>query len=169
MLRNAKWERSVIGPARRAARFGQRAALVLITGREHVDRKGLARALEARLFEEGYLVYFLGIGNVLYGVDADIERTRENRHEHVRRLAEVANIVLDTGMMLIVTASELTREDLDLFRTTVDPERIRSVWMGDAGDTDFEPDLRVDEGGDPMERAGRIRILLESQGFLGPA
>jgi len=44
----------------------------------------------------------------------DIARTREIRREHVRRLAEVANLMLDAGMLLIVSAQELTQEDLEL-------------------------------------------------------
>ena len=39
---------------------------------------------------------------------------KNNRQEHLRRLAEVAHILLDAGMILIVTAIELTEEDLDL-------------------------------------------------------
>ena len=95
---------------RRAARFAQRPTLLLITGAQgRRPEERLARALEARLFDEGRAVYFLGIGNVLYGVDADIARGRENRHEHVRRLAEVANLMLDAGMILIVTARSSRR------------------------------------------------------------
>jgi len=62
----------------------------ILTGEKEADRKGVAKALEGKLFEDGKVVYFLGIGNVLYGVDADIERRQENRLEHMRRLAEVA-------------------------------------------------------------------------------
>ena len=72
--------------------------------------QGLARELEGRLFDEGRFVYFLGIGNVLYGVDADIDRDRENRREHLRRLAEVANLMLDAGVILIVTPPSSPRK-----------------------------------------------------------
>ncbi len=120
LLRNYKWEASIIGPERRAEKYNQRSTLLLVTGEREGDRKSLAKELEARLFEDGKVVYYLGIGNVLYGVDADIERKFENRSEHLRRLSEVANIMLDAGVILIVTAAELTQEELDLIRTTVD-------------------------------------------------
>jgi len=48
--------------------------MILVTGEHESDRKGVAKALEGKLFEDGKVVYFLGIGSVLYGVDADIER-----------------------------------------------------------------------------------------------
>jgi len=166
LLRNYKWEPSFIAPDRRAARFAQRATLLLVTGPKESDRKGLARTLEARLFEDGRVVYFLGIGNVLYGVDADIERNLENRQEHIRRLAEVANILLDAGIILIVTAQELTQEELDLIKTTVASERIETIWVGEPGRTDLSYDLLLFGQEDEAEAAERVRALLQDKGIL---
>ena len=166
LLREYKWEPSFIAPERRAARFAQRATLLIITGPKETDRKGLAKHLEARLFDEGRVAYFLGIGNVLYGVDADIARSRENRHEHVRRLAEVANLMLDAGMILIVSAQELTRDELDLIKTTVDPERIETVWVGDHGTSDLTSDLSLSELEGDDQNVERIRALLIDKGVL---
>src|SRR5262245_17243927 len=79
LIRNYRWEPSFIPTERRALRYGQRPTLLLITGPPVTDRKALARALELHLFDEGRSVYFLGIGNVLYGVDADIARRAQDR------------------------------------------------------------------------------------------
>jgi bifunctional enzyme CysN/CysC len=166
MLRNYKWEPSFIAPERRAARFAQRATVLIITGEKDADRKGLARQLEARLFEEGRVAYFLGIGNVLYGVDADIARSRENRQEHLRRLAEVANLMLDAGMILIVTAQTLTQEELELIKTTVDPDRIETVWVGDPAATDLSYDLLLEEQEIDEHGVDRVRRLLLEKGIL---
>lgn len=165
-LRNSKWEPSFIATERRAARFAQRATLILITGPKDADRKGLARLLESRLFDEGRSVYFLGIGNLLYGVDADLARSRENRHEHLRRLAEVANLMLDAGMILIVTAVELTREDLDLIEATVEPDRIQTVWVGESGAADLVCDLQLVEQDGEAIAVERIRTLLQDKGIM---
>jgi bifunctional enzyme CysN/CysC len=165
-LRNSKWEPSFIPTERRAARFAQRATLLLITGAKDADRKGLAKLLESRLFDEGRSVYFLGIGNLLYGVDADLARSRENRHEHLRRLAEVANLMLDAGMILIVAAAALTRDDLDLIEATVEPDRIETVWVGESGATDLVCDLQlVGQEGDAVA-VDRIRTLLQDKGII---
>ena len=69
---------------------------------------------------------------------------RENRSEHLRRLGEVANLMLDAGVILIVTAAELTQDDLELIKTTVDPDRIETVWVGDQRHD--RPGLRPDPG-----------------------
>ena len=119
--RNYKWEAGGVSTERRMERYSQKPALLVITGEKDADRKGLARELEARLFDDGRLVYFLGMGNVLYGVDADIERTGVNRLEHLRRLGEVANILLDAGLIVIATAAALSQEDIEVIRTSGDP------------------------------------------------
>jgi bifunctional enzyme CysN/CysC len=166
MLRNFKWEPSIIPPERRAERYSQKAALLLITGARDTDRKSLGKDLEARLFAEGRVVYFLGMANVLYGVDADIDRGQEHRAEHLRRLGEIANIMLDSGAILIVTAAELTQEDLEVIKTSVSPDRIEVVWVGDQVTTDVSYDLILGDheaGGDGVDR---IKLLLQDKGIL---
>lgn len=164
-LRNYKWEASLIPVERRAERYGQRPALVLITGELEADRKSLARELESRLFDAGRSVYFLGIANVLYGVDADLDRTREHRREHLRRVAEVANLMLDAGVILLVTASELTRQELELFGIMVDSEQIQTIWVGPHITTDIGFDLQI-PAGTTAEAASRVEDLLRRQGII---
>jgi bifunctional enzyme CysN/CysC len=166
LLRNSKWEPSMISPERRAEQYSQKATLLLVTGPSEGARKTLAKDLEARFFDEGRVVYFLGIRNVLYGVDADIERTRETRREHMRRLAEVAHLMLDAGVLLIVTAAELTQEDLEIITTTVDPDRIETVWVGDTVTTDLGCTLQVPEGHAGEEAVDRVRELLRDKGIV---
>ena len=165
MLRNYKWEPSIIQPEHRAEKYNQKAALILVTGEHESDRKGVAKALEGKLFEDGKVVYFLGIGNVLYGVDADIERKQENRLEHMRRLAEVANLMLDAGIILIVAAAELTQDDLEVIKTAVQPDWIETVWAGDTITTDLACDLQLPGGAVP-EAVDRLKAHLQDKGII---
>ena len=166
LLRNAKWEPSHITPEQRANKYNQKAALLLITGSKDADRKTLGKELEAALFRDGKVVYFLGIGSVLYGVDADIERTHENHDEHMRRLAEVANILLDAGVILVVTAQELTQEDLDLMRTTIEPDRIDVVWVGDHMSTDVNVDVHLGDDVPTGKAVEAIERRLQDRGVI---
>jgi len=165
MLRNYKWEPSIIQPERRAEKYNQKAALILVTGEHEHDRKGVAKALEDRLFDDGKVVYFLGIGNVLYGVDADIERKQENRLEHMRRLAEVANLMLDAGIILVVAAAELTQDDLEVIKTAVQPDWIETIWAGDTITTDLSVDLHLPGGAVP-EAVDRLKAHLQDKGII---
>ena len=165
LLRNYKWEAGHIASERRAERYRQRPTLLLVTGEAADDRKRLAKGVEEALFDIGKVVYFLGIGNVLYGVDADIERRAENRNEHLRRMAEVANLMLDAGVILIVTAADLTQGDLELIKTTVEPDRIEVVWVGDAAATDISHDLVIADP-DASESVERVKQLLQEKGII---
>jgi bifunctional enzyme CysN/CysC len=165
LLRNYKWEPSVIQPEHRAEKYNQKAALILVTGENETDRKGVAKALEGKLFEDGKVVYFLGIGNVLYGVDADIERKQENRLEHMRRLGEVANLMLDAGIILVVAAAELTQDDLEVIKTAVQPDWIETVWAGDTITTDLACDLHLPGGAVP-EAVDRVKAHLQDKGVI---
>jgi bifunctional enzyme CysN/CysC len=165
LLRNYKWEPSTVQPEHRAEKYNQKAALVLVTGEHEQDRKGVAKALEDKLFQDGKVVYFLGIGNVLYGVDADIERKQENRLEHMRRLAEVANLMLDAGIILIVAAAELTQDDLEVIKTAVQPDWIETVWAGDAITTDLAVDLQLPSGA-IHEAVDQLKAHLQDKGVI---
>ncbi|HEX6105210.1 MAG TPA: GTP-binding protein [Gemmatimonadales bacterium] len=165
LLRNYKWEPSLIPPERRAEKMNQKAALILVTGEHEHDRKGVAKALEDKLFEDGKVVYFMGIGNVLYGVDADIERSKENRLEHMRRLGEVANLMLDAGIILVVAAAELTQDDLEVIKTSVQPDWIETIWTGDTVTTDLAYDLHL-PGGAVHEAVDQLKAHLQDKGVI---
>jgi bifunctional enzyme CysN/CysC len=165
LLRNYKWEPSIIQPEHRAEKYNQKAALILVTGEHESDRKGVAKALEGKLFEDGKVVYFLGIGSVLYGVDADIARKPENRQEHMRRLAEVANLMLDAGIILVVAAAELTQDDLEVIKTAVQPDWIETIWAGDSITTDLVCDLQL-PGGAVAEAVDRLKAHLQDKGII---
>ncbi|MGH7657329.1 MAG: elongation factor 1-alpha C-terminal domain-related protein, partial [Gemmatimonadales bacterium] len=166
LLRNYKWERSMIPPEQRARQYSQKSGLLLVTGANEAGRKRVGKDLETRLFAEGRVVYYLGIGNVVYGVDADIERKDENRGEHLRRLAEVANIMLDAGVILVVTAADLTQEDLEIIKTTVDPDRIETIWVGDPVTTDLVADIMVTDHDQEQDTLDRITRVMEDKGMI---
>ncbi len=167
MRRNYKWEQSLISREERAEKYNQKSTLILITGEEDVGKKPTAKALEKRLFNDGKVVYFLGIGNLLYGVDADIKNgNNNNQEEHLRRLAEVSHLMLDAGAILIVTAVELTQADLELIKTTVNPQQIETVWLGDRITTDLEFDLHIPEFTSEDQVSAQIKGLLQDRGII---
>ncbi len=167
MQRNYRWEISAISRDDRAERYNQRPTLILVTGGKNVGKKTIAKAIETRLFADGKIVYFMGIGNILYGVDADIKKpgSDEDRPEHMRRLAEVANIMLDAGVILVVTAIGLTAGDLAIIRAGVDSDSIHVVWVGgDAGD--IECDLMLEDPADVATAVDEVKRMLQDKGVI---
>jgi bifunctional enzyme CysN/CysC len=170
-IRNYKWETGRIATEERAERYNQRATLIIITGRRNVGKKPIAKTLERMLFDMGKIVYFLGIGNILYGVDADIktklsDNCEPDKREHLRRLAEVANIILDSGMLLIVTAIELTKQDMEIINATVNPKNILTVWVGKNITTDIAYDVYLPEFESEEQAAANIKIYLQEKGII---
>jgi bifunctional enzyme CysN/CysC len=165
-LRNYNWEKSTISPEERAEKYNQKPSLILVTGKKDVGKKPIARGLEGRLFTEGKIVYFLGIGNILYGLDADIKGGENHREEHIRRLAEAANILLDAGCIQIITAIELTQDDLEIVKTVVTPERIEVVWVGGEVTTDIAYDLIIPDPHSVDAAVDRIKGMLQEKGII---
>ncbi|OHD69165.1 MAG: adenylyl-sulfate kinase [Spirochaetes bacterium RBG_16_49_21] len=168
-LRNYKWVTSGIPVEQRADRYNQRSALILITGKKDAGKKTIARALEKKLFEDGKIVYFMGIGNVLYGVDADIKGSdivEDVKIEHIRRLAEIAHLMMEAGIILIVTAIELRQSDLEIIKTIVNPDKIETIWIGEQEATDLAIDKHIENAKNVDEIAGIIKETLQEKRII---
>ena len=168
LLRNMKWIKSKISPEERAEKYNQKSSLVLITGKEGMRRKDIARALEKKLFDDGKFVYYLGIGSIIYGVDADIDPKDKMKYraEHLRRTAEVAYIMLESGMILVVTAIELDQDDLEIIKTVIDPEKILTVWVGEDITTDISYDIHISDYAKIEEAMNMIKSQLQDKGII---
>jgi len=170
--RNMMWQQSEIPLSEREKKNGQRAALVIITGERSTGKKALAKELERSLFAEGRQVYYLGMGNYLYGVAAEIKTQGEDpdpdRGEHIRRLGEVANLMLDAGMILIVTAGDLSSRELDMIKLGIEPGAVELIWVGDRITTDIgdSVDLMLESGCDQAKACGQIKELLREKRII---
>ncbi len=167
-LRNQKWIRSTVNSEQRAERYNQKSSLVIITGPKGVGRKRLASMLEQHLFDSGKLAYYMGIGSLLYGVNADLKRHKPpgDWRENVRRFAEVAHLFLDAGLIMIVTAVELTQADLNIIKAVIGEEKLETIWLGEDLTTDIPYDL-IFHHNEPLEEATvAIKRLLQDHGVV---
>lgn len=165
VVRDYKWERSAVPETHRAERYNQRATMILISGPPGTPRKEVAKALEKRLFEEGKLIYYLGIGSLKYGVDADLLDKGDHRIEHFRRLGEVAHILLDAGILLVVSAQEIHHTDLEVLKTVVESDQIETIWLGESRPVDIACDVHI-LSSDVEEAVGRIKTRLQDIGAI---
>ena len=164
-LRNTKWIKGDIPFLQRAERYSQRATLLLVTGKQNSFRKEVAKNLESKLFQEGRIVYYLGFGSLLYGMDADL-KSNEHKIEHIRRMAEIAHIILDSGMILVLSIRELTQNELEIVKTSVDDELIETIWVGDDISTNINYDLHIESHTSLSESYNKIKDYLQSKGII---
>ncbi|MDO8972283.1 MAG: hypothetical protein Q7U74_16425, partial [Saprospiraceae bacterium] len=170
--RNIHWESATITEEERAERYNQRSCLVVVTGSKSDGlRKGVAKALEKRLFLDGKFVYFIGMANLIYGIDADIKNGANDPDdvevEYFRRLAEVSNLMLNAGLILVVSARDLRQEDLLVLETVLAERlgRIYTVWTGDTITTNLVPTLHLKA--DECQHADQsIKTFLQDEGVL---
>jgi bifunctional enzyme CysN/CysC len=108
-----KGKRSLVDPAEREKRFGQRGVTVLLTGLHMSGKSSIAFALEKRLFDAGRAVTVLYGQNMRQGLCRDLGFSADDRSENLRRSAEVAKILNDAGMICVaafVAPHEAVRE-----------------------------------------------------------
>lgn len=163
-IRNNKWIKSGINKIKRAIKYNQKSKLILITGEKGSGRKEVANLLESKLFSNGNLAYFLGLGSILYGVDAH-EKT-DDSDELFRKFGEVAHIILDSGQIMISTAQELTQANLEIIKTTIDQNLIETVWIGDKVTTDIALDKHYDTTISPKKIVINLIESLEENGII---
>ncbi len=162
MLRNYKWETSAIDLESRVEHYAQKPQLLVLTGEKNTGKKDLAKALEKTLLDSGRYVYYMGIGSYLYGVGADTKSNKDENHkEQIRRFAEVANLMLDAGMILIVTATGLTESDRKIMKTVIQGD-MEILWIGDKVTTDIKADMQLkDSEFDYSKNIGFIKSFLK--------
>lgn len=165
MLRNFKWEVSDVTVEERMEHYAQKPNLIVLTGPEGTGKKKLAKMLEQDLLNRGRYVYYMGIGSYLYGVGADTKKSSvEDHKEQIRRFAEVANLMLDAGMILVVTATDLTQSDYKILKTVVERE-FEVVWIGKEITTDLSPDIQLLDK-DYEQSIRRINTMLKENGSI---
>lgn len=164
-LRNYKWELSEVSAETRMERYSQKPVLVMLTGGADMGKKKLAKALEKDLINRGRFVYYLGIGSYLYGVGADIKKAENvNLEESIRRFAEVANIMMDAGLILVATARNLTKKDVNVIKAVTGGE-VQVAWVGEEVTTDIEADLHLTNPED-MENVSLLVAKLKDMGAI---
>ena len=167
--REMKWDFSIVGPGKRAESYGHRPKMILLTGIVGVDKKTIAKEAEKALFEQGCKTYFLGIGNLLRGLDSDLERNRKARIEHVRRLGEVSHILLDAGLIVFATASHLNDEELRLLQEVLSRDSIFIVNVGRNEFRDGIVDLNLNEKDSAAKNSKKVLELLKTGNVFSPS
>lgn len=163
-LREQKWDLGLVNKWDRASKYSQKPVLVLLTGDTGVDKKTTAKELEKSLFNQGRKSYFLGIGNLLRGVDADIEKNK--RSEHIRRLAEVSHILMDSGLIVVATASDLTKDELKTIQEINGKDSILFVNIGSGIQDSKIIDLNINDDKDVESNVNKIINMMKFKNII---
>jgi bifunctional enzyme CysN/CysC len=99
---NVHWQALEVTKLARAEMKRQQASCLWFTGLSGSGKSTIANLLEKRLHADGKHTYILDGDNVRHGLNRDLGFTEEDRVENIRRVAEVAKLLVDAGLIVIV-------------------------------------------------------------------
>ncbi len=108
---NIRWQRFEVTQHLRSEAKHQSARCLWMTGLSGAGKSTLANLLEQRLHMEGRHSYVLDGDNVRHGLNKDLGFTEDDRIENIRRVAEVARLMVDAGLIVIVALISPFRAD----------------------------------------------------------
>ena len=74
--------------------------------------------------------------------------------------------MLDSGMILVVTAIELSQADLEILKIIIDPDKIDIVWTGENVSTDIDYDIHLNDGSDLDYNISKMKEYLQNKGVV---
>lgn len=116
---NTIWHQASVTRARREALNGHRSAILWFTGLSGAGKSTLAHAVEERLHELGCLTFVLDGDNVRHGLCGDLGFSDADRHENIRRVGELAKLMLEAGVITLTAFISPFRAERELARRLV--------------------------------------------------
>jgi bifunctional enzyme CysN/CysC len=113
----------------RESRYGQRPCTVLLTGLTGAGKSSTAVALERRLFDAGRATLRIDGEDLRLGMSRDLGFSAQERSENLRRMAEVARLANESGIIVIAAFAAPKADVRDRARELVGPERFLVVHL----------------------------------------
>jgi bifunctional enzyme CysN/CysC len=150
---NVHWQAVDVDKAARSSIKGQSPRCLWFTGLSGSGKSTIANLVEKRLLAQGYHTYLLDGDNVRHGLNKDLGFTDEDRVENIRRVAEVSKLMVDAGLIVLVSFISPFRSERRMARSLMGAGEFVEVFV----DTPIEECERRDvKGLYRKARAGQI-------------
>ena len=151
---NIHWQAVEVNQAGRATLLRQKPRCFWFTGLSASGKSTIANLVDKRLHAAGRHTYLLDGDNVRHGLNRDLGFTEADRVENIRRVAEVARLMVDAGLIVLVSFISPFRAERQFARSLFKPEQFVEVYV----DTPFEVcEKRDPKGLYSKARAGQLK------------
>jgi bifunctional enzyme CysN/CysC len=140
---NIHWQPLLVGKTQRAALNKQKPAILWFTGLSGAGKSTIASIVEQRLHARGHHTALLDGDNVRHGLNRDLGFTEADRVENIRRVGEVAKLMVESGLVVLCSFISPYRAERDMIRSLVEPGEFIEVFV----DTPIEDCIERDPKG----------------------
>jgi bifunctional enzyme CysN/CysC len=126
---NIHWQAVDVSKATRAAAKGQSPAVLWFTGLSGAGKSTIANLVEKKLLALGRHTYLLDGDNVRHGLNRDLGFTDAERVENIRRVAEVARLMADAGLIVLVSFISPFRSERAMARDLLPPGEFIEIFI----------------------------------------
>ena len=159
---NIQWQHIEVDREARASLMRQKSCVLWFTGLSGSGKSTLANLIEKRLHAAGNHTYLVDGDNVRHGLNKDLGFTAEDRVENVRRVGELARLMADAGLIVLVSLISPFRNERQMVRERLDTGEFIEVFV----DTPLEECERRDPKG--LYRKARAGTLKNFTGIDSP-
>ncbi len=140
---NVHWQNLDVTKASRAVQKHQKPVCLWFTGLSGSGKSTIANLVERKLLAAGRHTYLLDGDNVRHGLNRDLGFTEADRVENIRRVAEVARLMIDAGLIVLVSFISPFRSERRMARELMAPDEFVEIFI----DTPLEECERRDPKG----------------------
>lgn len=126
---NIHWQKLEVDKAARAALKGQQPCVLWFTGLSGAGKSTVANLVEKKLHALGRHTTTLDGDNVRHGLNKDIGFTAEDRVENIRRVGEVAKLMVEAGLIVLVSFISPFRSERRMARAMVEEHEFLEVFV----------------------------------------
>ena len=126
---NIHWQATDVHKQARSLQKGQKACVLWFTGLSGAGKSTIANLIEKQLYARGFHTYLLDGDNVRHGLNRDLGFTDEDRVENIRRVAEVAKLMVDAGLIVLVAFISPFRSERRMARALVEDGEFIEIYV----------------------------------------
>lgn len=128
-MKHITWQHNQISKEERRSLNGHKSMLLWFTGLSGAGKSTISIALERELFNRGLRTYVLDGDNIRFGLNKDLGFKPEDRKENIRRIGEVAKLMVDAGGIILAAFISPYREDRNMVRKLFQEDEFIEIYI----------------------------------------